>query len=763
MHQRGTHPQPVRPAKPVIEHLPAISVGALSAMSVLPHLVPSDTAAAQWNNVAAIMLWLLLLIGWALAGVLRGKAALVMDRTTALVLVLTLLPGLSACVLVFRTDGNARLAMNLGWQWATFGIAYFLSRQWLKNAADVRALVAVMIATAVGLSAYALFQFTVSMPQTRLEYARNPARVRAEAGLLAPEDSPLVKHFEDRLASTEPTATFALTNSLAGMLTPWLVLLCALASYGVATRRYELTWRGLTLAAIIAIAFVLTKSRTATLAVIVGVALALLYATPLGRRVDGRLLLALGVIGTVAITGGIVSGALDVEVLSEAPKSVLYRFQYWEATAGMIRDYPIFGAGPGNFQDTYKHYQLPEASENIADPHNFVLEIWSTAGTLALIALLALVASFAWDFRRRKPDDESIVSSFAPLTAPLGAHAMGALVGVGLGYGCGFLSDLMPAPALLLTAVPAGALTLWLLRGWVADGKVTTAMLVAPLVALLLNLLASGGISFPGVATSLWLLVAMVQVIHTSAQGEMDRNLSRSAAAGWLAVAVLAGVLYHYTVYNPVFRSSVNLSEATLAIRNGELKESIAYAMEAARVDPWSPQPWVSADDSLVDLSDLWHSRLAREGDSDELRKEFTLACDAGLARDPRSESVYAQIANRRLYLYRQFGKPADLTAARYYYECAASRYPNNAFVHAQLAWLLHLTGDDDAAAKEAEIALALDQRHDHQEHKLAKLHVIDAAPAKGLDQLAPPPADETAEPLMQRLRTASNSSGANP
>ncbi len=52
----------------------------------------------------------------------------------------------------------------------------------------------------------------------------------------------------------------------------------------------------------------------------------------------------------------------------------------------MIADHPWLGCGPGNFQDFYTQYKLPEASEEIADPHNFLLEIWATAGTPAATA-----------------------------------------------------------------------------------------------------------------------------------------------------------------------------------------------------------------------------------------------------------------------------------------------------------------------------------------------------------------------------------------
>ena len=68
----------------------------------------------------------------------------------------------------------------------------------------------------------------------------------------------------------------------------------------------------------------------------------------------------------------------------------------------MIADHPWLGCGPGNFQNAYTRYKLPEASEEIADPHNFLLEIWATAGTPAALAFLAMLACFAWALHRRR-------------------------------------------------------------------------------------------------------------------------------------------------------------------------------------------------------------------------------------------------------------------------------------------------------------------------------------------------------------------------
>src|SRR5439155_18671632 len=149
----------------------------------------------------------------------------------------------------------------------------------------------------------------------------------------------------------------------------------------------------------LAICLALTKSRTSYLAVSAGLVLIGLYsrrassAWRLGWRVPAGAAGMAIVIGLVAVF----FGGLDVQVLSEAPKSVLYRIEYWQATARVIGTYPLLGCGPGNFQEAYAAYKLPQASETVADPHNFLLEMWATAGTPAVILLIGLLLAFVAD------------------------------------------------------------------------------------------------------------------------------------------------------------------------------------------------------------------------------------------------------------------------------------------------------------------------------------------------------------------------------
>ena len=115
-----------------------------------------------------------------------------------------------------------------------------------------------------------------------------------------------------------------------------------------------------------------------------------------------RIALAAGVAVSLAVAAIVVSGGFDQQRLAGAGKSLGYRLEYWRSTLAMIGDHPWLGCGPGQFQDAYTQYKLPQASEEIRDPHNFVLEVWATAGSPAALALVVGLALFVYRVTRSR-------------------------------------------------------------------------------------------------------------------------------------------------------------------------------------------------------------------------------------------------------------------------------------------------------------------------------------------------------------------------
>jgi len=524
--------------------LRAIVLGGAVTLIVITALIPSESAISDGTYAPLAAGWCLLLVVWAAATWLDGKPAIQIGWTECVGAALIGWHSLAALVSLGQTNG--RQALNAHWLILGYGLTAFLVRQTVRTAEQARSLVAVMIWLATLLACLGLFQYFYSMPMLRREYEQDAPAILAANGISAESDSPQRKLFEDRLRSKEPLATFALTNSLAGVLAPWLVATLAVGLANFGRREQWQTLLGLAVvAAILAGCLVLTKSRTAFLALLVGLALVALYGRGKSQwaRLDWRI--PAGLAGTAIVIGlvAVYSGGLDLQVLSESPKSVRYRIEYWQATARVIGDYPIFGCGPGNFQETYAVHKLPQASETVADPHNVLLEIWATAGTPAVALLVALLAAFAVDVSAaaRAGQRSPIWQSETPVAPAqwivFGGAAAGLLlaplVASGLGYPLEGISQSLRS---LPVVWPLGAMLLaaacWLFGPWIARGELTLAALVIPQIVLCINLLAAGALVFPAVITTLLVLapVAVLFAGHSDHAEESDAVQRRRQA-----------------------------------------------------------------------------------------------------------------------------------------------------------------------------------------------------------------------------------------
>jgi hypothetical protein len=631
-----------------------------------------------------------------------------------------------------------------------------------------------MIAIAVCLSSHAYYQYFVELPQQRFQYQADPEGTLHEQGLYFPPESVERELFEQRLFSSEPTATFALTNSLAGFLAPWLVLLVAVIACCL---RHRLGTPLPHLGAIAAAVWIggclfLTRSRTAYVAAGLGVVLvSFLYLAP-NRRWGRRILVAATGLLVAALVAALLLSIADVQMLSEAPKSLLYRFQYWEGAVRIIADHPWFGCGPGNFQTCYAAYMLPEASEQVTDPHNFLFEIWATAGTPAMVLLLVAVALFAW--RIFRPESRVLANGPAVGTDDKACHRdapaeracrliyLGGLCGVVVAYPIALIFDLMPDPAVLLLGVPLAAATVWSLHQWVVDGRLDARAVGIAAVVLLVNLLAAGGINFPGVAGSLWLFFGIALVLASPADGRSRVfNLSRGATAGVLLFVLLLLAFCYWTGYAPILNGRfwlergedlVYKSRTAASRKKARQQESEALACfeKAAAADPFTAEPWLSA-------AQIYHQQrleAADEAGAEAAGNKFDFACGQAVRLSPRSHTTATEIGYMEFEAHDATGDRERLHRAREQLERAVQLFPNLAYAHARLAWMYHLEGNARAAAREAEEALRLDDLTPHRERKLRRRGIFDdlAAPQQ-LERLRSLPAGLSAEQLMARVR----------
>ena len=183
------------------------------------------------------MAWFLVAIGCLVRQLLRPGFPWVMGRVDGAVWLFLLVQSVSA--LVMLRAGQPRSTLNAMWLWIAYGLMFFCVRQlfvraqrWSCSACGGQC-VDRGRSGAVG----------VRLLSGELQQSAVAGRVRAGSGSGAQTGrngcaagSPQRAQFENRLASTEPIGSFALTNSLAGYLTP-AASCCWLASSDPSARR----------------------------------------------------------------------------------------------------------------------------------------------------------------------------------------------------------------------------------------------------------------------------------------------------------------------------------------------------------------------------------------------------------------------------------------------------------------------------------------------------------------------------------------------
>jgi hypothetical protein len=748
--------------------LRAIVLGGGVALIVIGALIPSESAISDGTYAPIAAGWCLLLIVWAAAMWLDDRPAIRIGWTEAAGAALVGWHSLAAVVSLGHTNG--RHALNAHWLILGYGLTVFLFRQSLRTSEQARALVAAMVWMATLLATLGLYQYGYGMPKLRREYEKDPTTVLQANGIPSEEGSPQRELFENRLRSVEPLATFALTNSLAGFLAPWLITALAIA---FASTPWRKQWPPLLVylvsAGLLAACLVLTKSRTAYLATAAGLVLIALYGRRRGWQLDWRI--PAGLAGAAIVIGlaAVFFGGLDVQVLSEAPKSVLYRLEYWQATARVIADYPLFGCGPGNFQEAYAVHKLPQASETVADPHSLFLELWATAGTPAVILLVLLLLGFTVDLGILVHSGRSRGDDAEPAVAPaqwivFGGAAIGLLIAAPVAAALGYsLEPLTPAFKSLPSAWVFGLLLMaaawWFFDAWIKRGELTLTAVVVPQVVLLINLLAAGALVFPTVIAT-FLVLAPVAFRVAGNKGTLAEKgpghargatlpshliLSPIMAALITFAAIVLTIACLYTEYYPVMDGRRALAEALYRLDRREYRDAEPQAVAAAKADSLSPDSWRL-------LAELRLGRWEATG-SEKDWQAFVEVANTFNRLDPRHHLAWFTRGKWFLTAWRKSQRKEEIEEATVAFRKASERYPNRALLHAQLAWALHLAGQRDEARQEADRAWQLDQQMPHKEQKLNRQHVLDPQlVGRQVKELR----DESAEQTVESLRTAS-------
>jgi len=682
-------------------------------------------------------------------------------------------------LVVILTEGNKRAATNMLWEWLAVAVTFSLIRQTITLDSRPKFLRAVLVLT-TALACYGIWQPTFWYPANLREYQELKTEIESveSSPNLSPEEQfkrqralraefvsrgiPLSgssqQLFEDRLLnSKEPLGFFALTNTLASFMTIGLALLAgtfislllpgqtedAASKSGGSNNRGIMVVLGAALL-LVTYCLVLTKSRSAWGGSVVGIGT--LLGLFLMRSKSGaalKKLVPIIVVGAIALSllagVAISTGALDIEVLTEASTSLSYRLEYWTSTCNVILDHPLFGTGPGNFRDNYLRYKLPQSSEEISDPHQFILDVTANAGVVGLAGLLAFLAVIAWLSWKLcgQPDSTSMTDSVLANESSLSPRpsirtAIGSAAALTIGGEWLFSGSLAwSILAVCLVAIVIDSVLTMVLRPSSDSAvgqfelRVPAVAIVAAIVALFVHLSAAGGIAMPAVIGVALALAAVLSVdaARDSVTAGVEKPQSPPLAAGsnvatdpagdfhngpWLAAALfsaLAAVGCTTTAFSPVLQSTSLLQLGDYDAINGQpVRRVVGSYRRAADADTLTPQPYIR-------LSQFYLHQWKQTRDHTHFDQSIE-AAEHARSLSPHSPQVAHEIGSAWL-VRASDTSPKDETAiaaAVKELQNALEKYPTHPTWTAETAQALALDGDSTKAATTARRALKLDE-----------------------------------------------------
>lgn len=667
---------------------------------------------------------------------------------------------------VFRVEGDRRAALNVAFEWTSIFAASVVFWQ-MSMSVFRRQMGRVLIGLGLGMAAMGVIQHHVVWEQRANWYLERVATIdagqqqrggvieaaEAEAELRAsgvPLEGAAEETFRRRLLdSTEAIGPFALANSLGGFLAAVLVLLLAAIWNGLKPRAdHQVPWGSVIVpfgwAIVIGYSLVLTKSRTAWVAVAAGafwylVVSAKANSTAVSQWGGGKWkaatkpVLALGILAVGLLAAGIAGGAIDREVLLESPRSLRFRLMYWVGTLDLLKDRWLFGTGPGNFRNAYLQHKMPEASEQILDPHNLILDTYASAGLIGCVGLAMLLVSV---MRRGADvtDAKSLVEESAERSSQVGRTsgvvikaAMGAvLIFVSWTWlnGTDLISELMKLPdgQLLVLAIPVCVLAVAI---WFPVAlRIDRFVFQAAFVTLVVHLMGAGAFQVTAVGLMLVCLhrggcEERFQETLTASSGReksatqdsgwsrKTRQLAGVGFAGFAVAVVILGLIPvrsaqraqamslsaestgHLNLAVAALEDEIeaNLFDVKLRQRKAEL---LTYALMAV-VAEQSPNAPVS-------------------GKVEELYLEALAACEDWRESDSTGYREF-EVKSRLLEAWWKVkGVSDDLAMAVRAMESAVQRYPTSAEGLSRLAILQEKSGMLEESRRTASSALRQDQ-----------------------------------------------------
>jgi O-antigen ligase len=326
----------------------------------------------------------------------------VMDREYVLrwswaVVPMGLLAGWSLLSVFWSADQFAALIGGFHWIAATAMLwaAMQLVRSWLR----LRIVAAMAYGLLLAYFMFSLFFKLVDVPSNKAFWDEHKAEILKERGLA--DDPFLAKQFENKVLAGELMGFFTSANTMAAVVVFLLVVSLGLGVQRIVDDRQDSAGIVmLVLAAGLAGWMIFeAKSKTAVVTPIMAIALggaAWHWREALGRGAKRFYWLGIGAVA-LAVAAVVGHGMFHHSLPGT---SLAFRWNYWVGGMRMFAQHPLLGVGQDNFGLHYLSVRLPQASEEVKDPHNFFVKFLTELGVVGGVLCVAWLGRMGWEMTR---------------------------------------------------------------------------------------------------------------------------------------------------------------------------------------------------------------------------------------------------------------------------------------------------------------------------------------------------------------------------
>jgi hypothetical protein len=622
-----------------------------------------------------------------------------------------LLAGLSIWMLASIAWSVDRFAAAAtGFHWCAAACLFWAMAQLTRGPGRLRLVAALAFGLMLVLVVQSMLYRFVDVPENISYWNQHKDAILAAHNWTA--DSFSAKQFEQKLTSGELVGFFNSPNSFAAV-----GVLLFFACAGIGIQKFldgePAQWLWQSAVSAVALIWILwnAKSKTSAATPFLGLAM-VIPAFVLRQRLQGHLRqvfwTAAGLIAfaTIALIGhGLYHRGLFAGHFSN---SLDFRWKYWVASWGVFREHPWVGTGWDNFGMYYLAHRLPEAAEEIKDPHSFPVRFAVELGMGGLVLALLWVGRAAWELtatgeplREADEGDELLSVRSIAVVACLGI-GLSVLPNTDFSLALADTLNLLLRPVLYLLSLILGTIAAAMLspQEWSLDRRPALLLFYGGVTGLglfLLHNLIDFSLFEPGAMLVFMVIAgAMLGMVSSSRTGGYSRLVAVGLLVGggvvWLGAAVIFVV--------PVIGAESAASAGNEMIRTAPTDHSAEAAMHYRK----AANAYAEAAGLVPCNSDY----IFREAKAAAIGGDFERAgrriADVRKS-NPRLIDAYLLEANLQLSR-----KNPDAGIVRTDFEQAVKLNPNDVSIRIQFGDAMLRLGQTELARQEYDAALKANQ-----------------------------------------------------